>query len=262
MEFHKPKPVHNWREFLKEYAIIVLGVATALAAEQAVEWLHWRNQVIEARAALADELAETVNNSIARLKAYDCVEKRLDFVASTLDRASVTKTLPPIPAISAPPSGTLPSGVWGTVVASQTATHFSRNELSALGSVYATVQILSEHNALELQHWESLHSIVGPGRPLDPASDAELRKALSSARAENFLITLISGQTIADINALHLPFSTDAKHEMGNLSRQPSKREICKPMPTSAPAFYGQSPGGSFVPQIRDYQQHLPQMTF
>ena len=23
MEIHKPKPVHNWREFLKEYAIIV-----------------------------------------------------------------------------------------------------------------------------------------------------------------------------------------------------------------------------------------------
>ena len=32
VEFHKPKPFHNWREFLKEYVIIVLGVATALAA--------------------------------------------------------------------------------------------------------------------------------------------------------------------------------------------------------------------------------------
>ena len=262
MEIHKPKPVHNWSEFLKEYAIIVLGVATALAAEQGVEWLHWHNQVIEARAALADELAETVDNSIARLKAYDCVEKRLDFVASTLDRASVTRMLPPIPAISAPPSGALPSGVWGTVVASQTATHFSRSELSALGSFYATAQILSDHNTSELQHWESLNSMVGPGRPFDPASEAEMRKALSSARTENFLITLISGQIIVGINALHLPFSMDSKREMENLSRQPSNREICKPMPTGAPAFYGQSVGGSRVPEIRDYQQHLPQMTF
>jgi hypothetical protein len=30
MDIHKPKPIHNWREFLKEYAIIVLGVLTAL----------------------------------------------------------------------------------------------------------------------------------------------------------------------------------------------------------------------------------------
>jgi len=36
MEFHKPKPIHIWHEFLKEYAIIVIGVLTALAAEQAV----------------------------------------------------------------------------------------------------------------------------------------------------------------------------------------------------------------------------------
>ena len=35
MEIHKPHPVHSWRAFLKEYAIVVLGVATALAAEQA-----------------------------------------------------------------------------------------------------------------------------------------------------------------------------------------------------------------------------------
>jgi len=36
MEIHKPKPIHNWREFLKEVGIIVLGVGIALAAEQAV----------------------------------------------------------------------------------------------------------------------------------------------------------------------------------------------------------------------------------
>ena len=43
MDIHKPKPWHGWREFLKEYVIIVVGVLTALAAEQAVEWLHWRH---------------------------------------------------------------------------------------------------------------------------------------------------------------------------------------------------------------------------
>ncbi|MDB5442210.1 MAG: hypothetical protein JWP73_586, partial [Phenylobacterium sp.] len=33
MDIHKPKPWHGLREFLKEYAIIVVGVLTALAAE-------------------------------------------------------------------------------------------------------------------------------------------------------------------------------------------------------------------------------------
>jgi imidazolonepropionase-like amidohydrolase len=35
MEIHKPKPIHNWREFLKEVGIIVLGVSIAVVAEQA-----------------------------------------------------------------------------------------------------------------------------------------------------------------------------------------------------------------------------------
>ena len=53
MDIHKPKPIRNWRDFLKEYAIIVLGVATALAGEQAVEWWHWRHEVELGRNAIA-----------------------------------------------------------------------------------------------------------------------------------------------------------------------------------------------------------------
>lgn len=34
---HKSHPIHDWREFLKEIGIIVIGVLIALAAEQGVE---------------------------------------------------------------------------------------------------------------------------------------------------------------------------------------------------------------------------------
>jgi hypothetical protein len=30
MDLHKPKPIHNWREFLKEVGTIVLGVGIGL----------------------------------------------------------------------------------------------------------------------------------------------------------------------------------------------------------------------------------------
>jgi len=60
MDIHKPKSIHNWREFLKEYAIIVLGVATALAAEQAVEWLRDRSKATEARASIREEIAHNL----------------------------------------------------------------------------------------------------------------------------------------------------------------------------------------------------------
>ena len=41
MEVHTPKTTpHSWRAFLREYLVIVIGVLTALAAEQSVGWLH------------------------------------------------------------------------------------------------------------------------------------------------------------------------------------------------------------------------------
>ena len=53
MDIHKPKPWHGVREFLKEYVIIVVGVLTALGAEQGVEWLHWRHLAEKAEVDLA-----------------------------------------------------------------------------------------------------------------------------------------------------------------------------------------------------------------
>ena len=58
MEIHKPKPVHSWRELLTEIGVVVIGVAIALAAEQAVEWLHWQHRVADARAAILIEVRD------------------------------------------------------------------------------------------------------------------------------------------------------------------------------------------------------------
>ena len=77
MDIHKPKPWHGLREFLKEYAIIVLGVLTALSAEQAADWLHWRHQVHEAEDRLAAEVESNLANSYGRVVLKRCSNERL-----------------------------------------------------------------------------------------------------------------------------------------------------------------------------------------
>jgi hypothetical protein len=54
------KPKRNWRGFLKEYVVIVIGVLTALAAQQAAESWHWQGEVKEARAALHEKSSPTI----------------------------------------------------------------------------------------------------------------------------------------------------------------------------------------------------------
>jgi hypothetical protein len=61
MDIHKPKPVHNWREFASEIAVIVCGILIALMLEQVAEaWrLHEKVEIGEAsiRAEFSDQLA-------------------------------------------------------------------------------------------------------------------------------------------------------------------------------------------------------------
>ena len=78
MDIHKPKPWHGWREFLKEYLIIVVGVLTALAAEQAVEWVHRQEAVGEARRALNEEAGSNIAVFRAMAEQDACIQKRLD----------------------------------------------------------------------------------------------------------------------------------------------------------------------------------------
>lgn len=78
MEIHKPKPVHSWREFLVELGTITLGVCIALAAEQTVEWFHWRDKTNYATDQIQRELAESMYFSVERIMVEGCVQHRLD----------------------------------------------------------------------------------------------------------------------------------------------------------------------------------------
>ena len=209
MDIHKPKPIHSLREFLKEVGTIVLGVCIALAAEQGVEWWHWRTQVAEAQEIIVTEMAQNLRGATLRLRSRDCVERRLDELAVILDGASKSGVLPPVGDIGVPPRIVWSFGAWDSVVASQTATHFSRQHLAALTITYRQIAVLVDRGTQEVATWNSLYAMVGPGRRLDPASEDRLRDALGQARGLNRLMSGASEGTIVRTKTLGLPFSPE-----------------------------------------------------
>jgi hypothetical protein len=78
MDIHKPKPWHGVREFLKEYLIIVVGVLTALGAEQAVEWWHVQSEIREARESLHEEIAADASTAAFTMEEDRCLGLSLD----------------------------------------------------------------------------------------------------------------------------------------------------------------------------------------
>src|SRR5882757_6877171 len=95
MEIHKPKSIRNWREFLKEYAIIVLGVLTALSLEQVVE--NWREhrQYLESRDAMRAELASNIAGFVYRPTISACAGRRIAEIGVMLDKAEKHQNFDP-----------------------------------------------------------------------------------------------------------------------------------------------------------------------
>ena len=78
MHVHLPKPLHGWRAFVGEVGIIVIAVLIALAAEQAVEALHWRNEAREFRRAVDREEAVWRSSADGSRRRPGCVGLTLE----------------------------------------------------------------------------------------------------------------------------------------------------------------------------------------
>jgi hypothetical protein len=93
MHFHLPKPLHGWREFVGEVAIIVLGVLIALGAEQAVQSIEWQNKVGAAVADMSNELGSGDGpEAYERLILHDCVASYLDSLRASIEQGDRAKS--------------------------------------------------------------------------------------------------------------------------------------------------------------------------
>ena len=86
MHFHLPKPLHGWREFVGEVAIIVLGVLIALSAEAAVQSTEWHRKVGAAVADMNNELGSGDGpQAYERLALHDCIATHLAKLRATVE---------------------------------------------------------------------------------------------------------------------------------------------------------------------------------
>lgn len=179
MHFHLPKPMHGWREFVGEVGIIVLGVLIALGAEQAIEWLHWRQEADLARGALAFDFRRIIGQA-AQTDAYSpCLAERLGQYNDILDQAQATKQLPPVGFGGTPffPPWNLRS--WSGLTSGKALAHMSNRDQLAVSGL--TVALDWERDLREQQSndWGVLTTMLGPGRPVSDVEIANLRATLA-----------------------------------------------------------------------------------
>ncbi len=177
MDIHKPKPWHGWREFLKEYGIIVLGVLTALALEQVVDALRWAHEIGEARQALGREIAYNIKALKLIDIEYGCMTARLDELERWADGAAPK----PEAAGRHPVFWTLSTSAWDVANSGQVVAHFPLDQKLSFARTYASFDNEREAVAEERTAWANIVAITADAK-LDDADRRELRHAIGLAR--------------------------------------------------------------------------------
>lgn len=235
------------RKRVAEIGEIVLGVLIALGLGAVATEIGWRIEVSNARDAIADELGEIVGQARERERADACIERKLDAVASVLNEAERTGTLPPTGRIGSPMYRTWSRGVWDSTLSAEIASHFDREGLDNLSGAYQFVDIINRRTEQELEAWTRLYAIAGPGRRIDADEVSQLREALSEARmAHRYLV--FSGIRLDQIvQAFGLPISQEAIDDYASAATNLTCGPIEKPDGRS----YGEAPGLGVVQRSR-----------
>jgi len=159
MDIHKPKPWRGVREFLKEYVIIVVGVFTALAGEQAVEWLHWREMVTATREALNRELAFDQGVFQTRIDQAPCMARRLSELETAFEQHAAGKPVLVKRPFGQPNTPHLRTSVWETAIADQSASHMPLDTKLRYAAAYETIYWLRERSNEERDAWTRLNQL-------------------------------------------------------------------------------------------------------
>ena len=221
---HKPKPWHGWREFLKEYAIVVVGVLTALAAEQVAEKLHERTVAADARAAIRGELALNLAYLRSRAATQGCLDKRLSEIQTILDHVHPDGSYERPSWVGRPQFWSLETVRWDAAAQAGRAALIPAAEVALYSKIYTQLRIVIAEMATEQSDWARLRSLQSQSR-LPSQAVYDLNLLLGDARYRAWRIALVTRQELADARMTRL-------EDMANPN--PVPQSICLPMTTSA----------------------------
>jgi hypothetical protein len=160
VEIHKPKPVHNAREFAKEIGIIVLSILIALSLEQAVEYFHWRNEVNVGRKAITAEIVTHAQWYSFRFAIAPCINRKADEAKAILDGLESKQSPKGFTVFQSRGAGApLSVSEWESERASQALVHFPRQELALMSQYYTQIPQLRDWTNEEAIVWSRLSGL-------------------------------------------------------------------------------------------------------
>ena len=189
MRVHGPKLFGDWREFGREYAIIVLGVLTALLAQQAAESLNWKQKVAAAVADMDNELGSGDGpQAYARLAMHDCVAARLTNLRSAIEHGDRAAGVALIDTIWFP-ERTYDSLAREAATASDVASHMPHQHMLQYRITYEVIPDMDRLADRELVDLSRLRALPRNGGALETSEKLAAIGAIEALRMDNDAIS-------------------------------------------------------------------------
>jgi hypothetical protein len=185
MKVHKPKLFSDWRDFGREYAIVVLGVLTALLAQQAMQSIEWRHKVDAAVVDMTNELSggDGVQGYV-RMAIHDCVEGHLNAVREAVEAGDRAHARAAIDAVWLP-NNTYDSLARESATASDVASHMPQETMLNFRIAYDVVPQLDRLADRELTDLAALRALPATGGPLETSEKLAATAAIEAIRMDN-----------------------------------------------------------------------------
>ena len=224
MDVHKPKPFHNWREFLAEIATIVIGVLIALSAEQVVQGFEWQGKVARADRAMQLEIAADDGPQVYERLALDtCVDASLERVRSAVESGAGRADVLAAAAAYGVPHHSWDSQSYDAAREEGATLHAAGQHWGWWGLVFAEIRQLDRDAEREFGDGAILGAISRTGGALTADEKARVLLAVETLSRDNR--TMVDAARIAQFGMRQAHAGIDpkaAQRELATLQQTPS----------------------------------------
>ena len=204
MHIHLPKLVHNWREFLSEIGIIVVGILIALGLEQVIELAHWRHKADQAIENLHGAFAITAWQAEEQRITGPCVDRQLEMLAARVAAPGPYRPTPlfsergfPAYTVRAParPWG---DTVWQAATGGGVSTHLPSELRAKIDIIYSSIDEMRNRTQQAQVILSRLNALARP-ITLDAPSRLRLLQDIEEVRGQQALMTLYATELVQGI---------------------------------------------------------------
>ena len=212
MRKDRPKLFSDWREFFREFIIIVLGVLTALLAQSVAEDLAWSQKVRAATDDMRQELGSGNGpQNYVRLMMSQCINDRLAGVKQAIEAGNRVTARRLVAGLWLP-VGTYDNYAWENAVSSEISTHIPQRQKYEFRIAYVMVPELDSVRGKMLGELATLRSIPGDGGALSEAEKQIFLEAIANLQMDNHRMERASSFALRHMRNLDIGMDRDQLH--------------------------------------------------